>query len=328
MTLLHERIMRLINLVGVRNYFAAAFLILGTLPLIAKPKNPLPQMNSTIAQDFLDTVCVDSAANFGEAWLKHESKHWEFYRTTYYQTEEATKLREKTVTELGSRKSDVCKNVRTFLMVAPPLMGRMAQVVADLTGHQPSLPLFFASALDWTDGCGSNFGGEKIYVLNARHDTYMRTTGLAATVVHELIHSAMYPQEESWRKRTATRNLIAESLYHEGIAVYGTQIVMPEVGFGATGLKADELIFAEKTQVDVAKKILALWSEPVSDDVLSQYFSGGWEGKAHPRKMGYYLGLKIFKQIEAEIGQKSTIRIKPQEFFAKAKNILEQMVAK
>lgn len=123
----------------------------------------------------------------------------------------------------------------------------------------------------WTDGCGREFKGKDIYVFNARHETFSTTTGLTATVAHELVHSIHTGMFNDDRFGSP----LSRSLYFEGAAVFVVQQLFPEIGDGAIGIRKEQLVTVYQSQAVVAKDLLAIWNAPYTSAVSKKYFSGG-----------------------------------------------------
>lgn len=279
-----------------------------------------PMVSTEIADAFLSEVCA-SDMDFPAAWLRHEEAHWDLYGPAYYRSSAAMAARADLAAAMAGRREEMCKLARAFTLVAPAVMRSLAPRVADLLGVEPRLKLVLAAPLQWTDASGADIRGEKVYIFNARHDTFARTVGMAATIAHELVHSALAGREAGLPAS------LPLSLYHEGMAVFATQVMFPEVGPGATGLKPDELAAAERTQAAAARALLDLWARTPGSEDLARFFSGAWSGPEHPRKMGYFLGLKTFQRIERDLGTAAALRLQPSEFSVRAKTILIDLAA-
>jgi hypothetical protein len=144
-----------------------------------------------LASEFLSTAChAVSATEFSNAWLAYEDRHRELYNALYYGSADSGAERQRLADELGPRRDEVCGHVRSFLIAAPGVIDHLRGPVTDLVGAPPRAPIYFTVALQRTDGRTDTFRNQEVLALNASIDTLARTSGLAATVAHELIHDA------------------------------------------------------------------------------------------------------------------------------------------
>lgn len=276
------------------------------------------------AGDFLNTACQKPTGNdFATAWLTYEKKYWHFLSQTFYSGPSYVQERIKLARELGSRRDEMCKHTRAFLFVAPDIIQKSSRQVADLMGQIPSSKIYLVSALQWTDGGGRTFDGEDVYVLNARHDTYAKTTGLVSTIVHELVHSA---QAVKFRDEEKALPPIVKNLYREGAAVFAVTLFFPELGYGATGIKQDQIEIAKKNLGLAARELLHIYEKlDPAPKTIKRFFEGGFISEDIPSKMGYLVSLEIYKQIALKTSPQLAVQISPSEFMAQSKSILTTM---
>jgi hypothetical protein len=273
-----------------------------------------------LASEFLSTACrAAPGKEFAEAWLAYEDRHQGFYETLYYGSTEDRSERRRLANEMAQRRDEMCGHVRSFLVAAPGTIDVLRGRVAELVGARPQGSIFFSVALQWTDGRADSFQGREVLALNARHDTFARTSGLAATVAHELIHDA---QTIASRGEDAQLPSMARSLYREGAAVFGVQLLFPELGNRALGLRPEQVERAEIVAPQAAAEVLGLLRRPDAGRDLRRFFQGGYADECYPPKMGYYLGGRIFQDIAEKEGTRTAIRTGPKAFLERAESIL------
>lgn len=273
-----------------------------------------------LATDFLNTACASpNGQEFGSAWLAHEDRHRDFYEAVYYKDEEARTERTSLAHELGLRRDEMCGHTRIFLAAAPPVLQAQRDRVTTLVGSEPRSPVAFSAALQWTDGCVRDYQGKSYLILNARHDTFARTTGLVVTLAHELIHDA---QSAVVGDRDGQLPPAARTLYREGAAVFGVQVLFPEIRDRATGLKPDQLEQAARLAPQAAADLLQLIRDRSPDEKARRFFQGGFQDPVYPPKMGYFLGAYVFQKIAEARGNQAAVRISPEAFGPEAEQIL------
>jgi hypothetical protein len=288
----------------------------------AEPRLPAlpPPETVDLASEFVASACsAEPGAAFAQAWRDHEDKHKAIYEPAFYKEADAKAEREKLSLELGPRRDEMCGYVRTFLSSAPSVIESLRPRVAKLLDAEPRRPLLFVSALQWTDGAVRDIGGKSFIVLNARHDTFSRTRGLSMTIAHELVHDA-----QETRGRAESLTPFARTLYREGAAVYGVTLLFPELGDAATGMKPDELARAKEVSGQAAAKFLVSLDDANARD-LRRFFQGGYEDAVYPPKMGYFIGLALYRRIAEKRGGEAAVRIAPEEFLVEAKKILAEL---
>ncbi|MEZ4742899.1 MAG: DUF2268 domain-containing putative Zn-dependent protease [Bdellovibrionota bacterium] len=278
----------------------------------------------SIATDFIKNVCEQNKGKFSIQWLNHEKRFWNFYNAIYYSSEITLKERESLAQNHEENgKNKICKNARAFLIAGPAVVQALVPKIRELLGKSPSSKVYFASALQWTDGRGDKFNGKDIYALNIWHETFSRTTGLTVTIAHELIHNAhleLYPQQRQ------KLNPLMLPLYREGLAVFAVTKLFPEISLGATGIKVNKRKNAVKLERDVAKEFVNDYKQSnFSEKTINKFFQGKKNEGTIPSKMGYYLGLRIFQELEKEYDTNFAIHISPENFEAKAINILTKL---
>jgi hypothetical protein len=282
-----------------------------------------PTINAAIADDFLVSVCAstEDAHRFADDWLKHEKSNWNYYASIYYTDATFTNERSEIAKRYSGLKSEVCKYTRAFLETAPDVINRASVRVEQLMGVRPSLPIYFAVALQETDGRGDSYNGRDILALNARHDSFQRLTGLQVTIAHELIHAT-----QTEIQGETQLNPIVRALYREGGAVFGVQQLYPEIGEGAWGLKMEDRELARKMIPQGAAELLAeIESSSPSTSLLRKFFQGGVRESGYPPKMGYVVGSEIYARLAKTMGAQKAVRISPQEFRSKALDILNEL---
>ncbi|MFT3842262.1 MAG: hypothetical protein QM723_35055 [Myxococcaceae bacterium] len=269
-----------------------------------------------LASEFLSTACrAPAGPEFGDAWLAYEDRHQAFYDAIYYGSADAKAERKQLAAELGPRRDEMCGHARVFLMVAPEMVAAMRARVAGLVGTAPEAQVYFSAALQWTDGRREAFEGREVLVLNARHDTFARTSGLAATVAHELLHDAQTRANHGADEQLPP---LARSLYREGFAVFAVQQLFPELKDRAIGLKPEQLEAAQVAAPAAATELLRLLHTPDAGPNQRRFFQGGVVDEKFPPKMGYYLGDRVFQAIAAQRGVATAIRIGPAELLERA----------
>ncbi len=273
-------------------------------------RRPAPPPARDLAADFLATACeADPGTPFAEAWLAHERRYWDVYAALYYRDEEALAEREALARELAPRRDEMCLHVRVFRAVAPAALDRARGEVAALMGVAPTAEVVFTAALQWTDGRTGTLGGHDLVALNARHDTFARTTGLVATLTHELIHDA-----QSRLGDDGVLPPLARQLYREGAAVYGTALMLRGLGDRATGLRGEQLTRASEVAPAAAAELLAALHSREPGELSRRFFSGGFRDPERPPKMGYYLGLRAFEALGRERGERAAVRVDARSF--------------
>jgi hypothetical protein len=279
-----------------------------------------------LASDFLSTACRERpGVAFAEAWLAHEDRHREIYDAFYYDSPESRSERRRLATALGPRRDEMCSNVRSFLVAAPGTIDALRGRVADLLGARPRAQVYFAVALQWTDGRAATFHGRDVLVLNARHDTFARTSGLVANLAHELIHNAQAIANDG---RIADLPPLARSLYTEGAAVFGVQALFPELGATrALSFRPEQLERAEMVAPQAAAEVLRLLGAGVafSSPEFGRFFRGGYVDDSYPPRMGYYLGARIFQIVAEKDGTRAAVRMGPTTFREQAQSILSSI---
>jgi hypothetical protein len=306
--------------------YTSYFLILIGCAHASKP--PLStqslEVHEELLDDFLGAVCNQrTEAAFIEAWDQHEKRNWGFYSAVYYRNESDLFERASLKSGMKDRQKEMCKNARAFRFVAKTVVTKAAQDAADLTGVAPRTPIFFAAALQQTDGNGAEFKGRKIYVLNGRHDTYARTPGMIATITHELIHGSF---SERFLDGHTGLNPIQNGLYWEGAAVFAVATLYPEIGDGAIGIDKEDLKLAEKFEKCLAREVLSHWDKgKVSQETRDRFFSGRKPTDGMPRKMGYYFGLRIFQKLAQQRGAQGALSVGPGLFEQEVRKYLETL---
>lgn len=271
-----------------------------------------------LTSSFLDRACRAPAGDaFARAWLDDERAHFDVLSPTYYADGESLGEREAMAAELGPRRDEMCGHARAFRIAAPAVVAGLRPRLAELFGAPAAAPVYFVAALQWTDGRTVAIDGRDAVVLNARHDTFARTTGLVATVAHELAHAA-----QAARVAGADRALapVARSLYREGAAVHAVTLLLPELGARATGVKADDRPRAERMLPYAAAELRAQLRHPSAEPSLRRFFSGGVSDPVYPAKMGYVAGARIY----AALGP-GALRVSPAEFVDRADAVLAEL---
>ncbi len=276
-----------------------------------------------LASEFLTTACrAAPGAEFARAWLAYEDRHRAFFDAIYYDSDEARAERTTLAEELGPRRDEMCGHVRSFLVAAPGTIAALRGRVGELMGRAPESPVYFASALQWTDGRAETFEGRDVLALNARHETFARTSGLTVTIAHELIHDA---QKAAMRGEDEQLAPIARALFSEGAAVYGVQLLFPEIGSRALGLRPEQIERAEVVAPQAASEILTLLRAADGQPRLRRFFHGGVADAVYPPKMGYYLGNAIFRSLARRQGDVPAARATPGVFLAEAETYLSEL---
>lgn len=300
----------------------AACAACATAPIPAAPHEPAIV---DLTSDFLRTACIEpTGVRFGQAWLAYEKRHWALFERIYYRWDWAIADRDQLAVELGPRRDEMCLHARTFMITAPAIIRSMRGEVTKLMGSEPLAAVYLPAALQWTDGRADAYDGQEIIVLNTRHDTFARTTGLVTTIAHELIHDA--------QSRVANDEAlppVARSLYREGAAVFGVQQILPGLGRRALGMKSADRDRATSVATIAAKVLLEnLETTDVEDGLMRRFFSGGIQDPQLPPKMGYYLGNEIYTRIGAELGVVGAVRIRPDAFIVHARRVLSDIAAR
>lgn len=274
---------------------------------------PAMEIHNELLDDFVSTVCDQQTPDsFIEAWDQHEKSNWEFYSSVYYGGKADLSERDSLKLDMKDRRVEICKNARAFRSIGRQVVLMAARDVAQLTGFEPQVPIYFSAAIQQTDGNSAEYKGQRIYVLNGRHDTYARTPGMVATITHELIHG-------SFARRFAVRETglkpIQNGLYWEGAAVFGVTTLYPEIGDGATGINKEDLKLVPQFEKRIAKEILSHWDKPnVGQKIRERFFSGRKPADGSPRKMGYYFGLRIFQRLAKVHGLRGALSAEPTQF--------------
>jgi hypothetical protein len=279
--------------------------------------------NVDLASEFLSTACrATPGPDFARAWLAYEDRHRRFYDAMYYESQEAREDRSRLAEELGPRRDEVCGHVRAFLVSAPGSIAVLRPRVAELLGQAPRARVYFAAALQWTDGKAAVLEGQRVLVLNARHPELSSTNGLAMLVAHELIHDAQsaarVPGDESLSP-------LAYALYSEGGATFGVQLLFPETTERAYMMRPDELERAAMMTPLAARDLLAQLRGADTRLALRRFFEGGYPDVVLPPRSGYYLGCEIYRSLSERIGAVAAIRTSPTVFLAQAEGQLGAM---
>lgn len=312
---------------SLRSIFLPGIILMGVgCATISRDDSTALKIDPSMGEDFVNSVCpAKTGPEFKTAWLRHEEKYWEFYRPIYYGDPDLEKDRNRLVQEFEGRQIEFCKNARTFLVVAPSLLKVLAVKANDLMGARPDLPFFISAPLQWTDGRGDLYRDQHVYALNAWHDTFARTTGLAVTLLHELVHAAHSSRYPNQRQELSPFLL---GLYREGAAVFAVQQVFPEVGDKATGLSDDQLKLAKLVAEKAAKEALTRADASTPDTKeINRFFRGGWKDATLPPKMGYFLGNEIFRRISRDSSPKAALQISPKEFAERARKKLAEIAS-
>lgn len=280
-------------------------------------------IDTRAAVDFLDSVCTTSTSEaFRAAWLAHEEKFFDLYWSIYYRHPDFSSERPGLSYEATPRRREICKNARTFVMAAPKLMEMLVPKAREYIGANPDLPFYFVSALQPTDGKGEVYDSRDVYSLNIWRETFSRTTGMVATLFHELIHAA---QSRAYPDLSALTPF-ARSLYREGLAVFAVKQLFPEAGDRATGLNEEQLAVAYRYVASGAREGLKHLVDPnPSIYDMDRYFWGTWRDPVQPPKLGYLIGTKVFESIAASRGVQKTLRLSPAEFGAVIKAELQKI---
>ncbi|MCB9652735.1 MAG: hypothetical protein H6729_01200 [Deltaproteobacteria bacterium] len=278
-----------------------------------------------LASEFLSTACqAPPGADFAKAWLAYEDRHRRFFDAIYYTTEAYRAERVTLAEALGPRRDEVCGQVRAFLVTAPGTIERLRARVTDLLGHAPRSPIYFAVALQGADGRADIFDNQQVLALNARHDTFARTTCLAVTLAHELIHDVQTAAATPGVDQSLSP--VARALYREGGAVFGVQRLFPEIGARALGLRPEQVERADVVAPQAAQELLRLIRAPDLDlnldldpgaEALQRFFNGGYADPLYPPKMGYYLGNKIYRALAERLGAAAS-RVSASAFLTEA----------
>jgi hypothetical protein len=280
-----------------------------------------------LATEFVATACQEApGAEFAQAWLAYEGRHQHFFEATYYRSEEYRAERPTLAEKLGPRRDEICAHVRTFLVAAPGTIDRLKGKVADLMGHAPQATTYFAVALQWTDGKADTFDGREIIALNARHPAFATTSDLVTLIAHELIHDA---QNVAARGELQRLPPVARSLYGEGGAVFGVQVLFPGLGpgplAGLPGVRPDQLNRADAVASQAAAHMLRVLRAPQPGAELARFFQGGQADPLLPPRMGYYLGAKVYQDLARSRGDLAAARIAPADFVAAAETYLTNL---
>lgn len=282
------------------------------------------EIHSEIARDFISEVC-ESDNDFSKAWLAHENIHWDFYQSVYYSSEFDEQERYKLAQDMRNQKNEICKNIKKFVTNSPDIIKKSTIDIKKVVGHQPKTPIYFSSALQWTDGKGANYKGLKVYVFNARHDSFSSSEKLKSVIAHELIHSAFV----AGGKDKSTFPSMLKAVYWEGAAVYGTHLIHPkfkdEIILNMSDKNLDK---AKQCEPEIAKEMMSFLDvENISEELMRKYFSGSWKGKC-PARMGYYIGYQIFKEAEKNMKASEVLQISQQDFQNIAENYLKNRLSK
>jgi len=280
-------------------------------------------LNGDLASDFLATACrAAPGPEFARAWLAHEDRHRRFYDAIYYEAPEARDARGKLAEELGPRRDEMCGQVRAFLLGAPGVIAALRPRVAELVGQAPRAPVYFAAALQWTDGRTATLDGQRILVLNARHQEFSSTAGLAMLVAHELIHDA---QSAARAPSDESLSPLAYSLYSEGGATFGVQLLFPEASERAYMMRPDQLERAAMMTPLAARDLLAQLRATDGRPGLRRFFEGGYPDVVLAPRSGYYLGCEIYRSLSKRIGATAAVRMAPKAFLAQAQGELQAL---
>jgi hypothetical protein len=103
---------------------------------------------------------------------------------------------------------------------------------------------------------------------------------------------------------------MAAKLYLEGGAVFAMTLLYPEVGERATGLPADAVATIDRRAS--AAELAGL----LDGDDDGRWFRGGRD------KLGYVVGLDVYRELARRHGDRTALRLAPADFVREARSIL------
>ncbi len=266
-----------------------------------------------LTADFLARVCPEPAGEpFAHAWLEHERRHPRVYEALYAAADDPAG-RASAASSRGGERDTLCKQARILAAAAPALAAGLRPTVRRLMGTEPRAALLLAVPVAGNDGGLPVLDGRRVMALNAGAETYTRLSGTVVTIAHELVHDA---QRARWGDELARLPAMSSALYAEGGAVFAMTILFPELGERATGLPAE--VLAELDRAATAAELLTR----LHGDDDGRWFRGGRD------KLGYLMGLEIYRELGRTRGAEATLRMAPADFLRAARTILAASAAR
>lgn len=254
-----------------------------------------------LARPFLDGPCAAASDDaFVAGWSAYQAGHAEL-----------GKLYPSSATPDAGRRLEVCKRVRAVAIAAPAIVETLRPRVAALLGALPDSPLLLAVPVEGNDGGYRELEDGPVVAIHAGHETYDRTGGLVVTLAHELVHDAQHAARGA---AAAALSATARKLFYEGGAVFAMTVMFPEVGERATGLSEEKVAAVRAGEAETARAMLAVWGGGAADD---GWFSG--------TKLGYVVGLDVYRAIAQRRGAEAALRIQPKDFAQEARVELERL---
>ncbi|MFL5319489.1 MAG: hypothetical protein ACJ790_07510 [Myxococcaceae bacterium] len=243
------------------------------------------------ATPFLSEVCSKTdPTEFAAAWLKFEESRWDVYGAFLYQQQSDRDERPKLAKELAEEQRErTCELTRRFVSRGDAAAREMRACVERITGTAPTAPLYFAPALQWTDGRADTVKGRDSIFFNARHDSFETAAGMSNAFAHELAHNAL-----EIRFHDAALSPMLKALYREGSATYVAELCTPSEKryVNHDPLHPDR----QKVMAVAAKDLLDGLSSKEWAPIGPRFFRGGMKDPVLPPRMGYTLGYEIFKR--------------------------------
>jgi hypothetical protein len=175
-----------------------------------------------LATPFVVEVCPKEAYAFASEWLEFERRHWDVYGTLLYRESSDAAERESLAMELAPNRVRVCDLTRTFMTRLPKDARTIPARVARAVGEAPVATIYFAPALQWTDGRADTIRNEPAIFLNARHDSFADPSDAENLLAHELAHTAI---ERRWDDSHLPK--LERALYREGSAMFVAESIAP-----------------------------------------------------------------------------------------------------
>jgi hypothetical protein len=305
---------------------AIASLLLSAIVANAKNFDVAEQKESLFfARAFLKEACDGKReTDFVATWDRHEKKHWSFYANLFYRGESRQQDRAAWLEAIKGERSTVCKRVRAIISSAPSSLRRSQNAIFELLKVRPKYPLYLAVAARPVERINAAYKGKKVFALNAQSPYLEPEKNLLLAISHELLHGAfaeMHGDREALPLKPPLR-----SLFWEGAAIFALSVLYPEEGNGVLELPPEDLAAAPKMERKSAKELWTLiesghWSANLED----RFYSSKPREDGLPKKIGYYLGLQVFRRISARSGNAAALSTDPAAFQEQAMSYLKEL---
>lgn len=287
--------------------------------IAASAQNPR-SADTELVTAFLKDVGAQQGDGFKHAWLGHEARHQDVYNEIVYTEPGEWPSRVSEYDDEQGSPDEIRSRARRIRDGFVPAVTGTRRAIEQLTGMRPRADVVLGVAIQPSDAITGQFKGRSTIFINASHRNYAQPRMLDLILAHELTHVV---QRQRFAASQPPLRPMWLALWQEGGAAFTAHRVFKSESLArALAFSDGELAFAQQTAGAAACEFL---ENAEGMDAFIAYFRGGVRPGRFPARMGYYLGYRVFQEIQAERGEAAAIGVAPGDFLPVARKVLTQL---